>query len=89
MTFSSPCATNDAATLNSTAVSGNGVAEAAYKGSKDTSANGSTTSKVCGQDDVITATASGLVKTVTISNLSTPASAIEAVSTSPSFIFIK
>ena len=87
VTFSSPCATNDAATLNSTAVSNNGVAEATYKGSKDTSANGSTTSKVCGQDDVITATASGLVKTVTISNLSTPASAIEAVSTSPSFIF--
>jgi len=85
--FSSPCAANSAATLSSTVISTNGVAEATYKGSKDTTTDGNTTSKVCGQDDVITATASGLVKTVTINNLSTPASAIEAVSTSPSFIF--
>ena len=84
VTFNSPCATNDAATLSTTVVSNNGVAEATYKGSKDSS---SSASKVCGQDDIITASASGLVKTVTISNLSTPASAIEAVSTSPSFIF--
>ena len=87
VTFTSPCATNNAATLSTPVISNNGVAEATYKGSKESTADGSTTSKVCGLDDIITASASGLVKTVTISNLTTPASAIEAVTTDPNFIF--
>lgn len=85
VSFSSICASQQLATLDSLVTSSQGQAIATYKGSYQ--AEGATSSGICGQADTLTISVGNISKTLTITNQAPQASSILAGTPSSQFIY--